>query len=391
MRRLFFALMVIVACSSLLLAQSEETEAAAEPASEPTQQDEMEEASDFVVGLNALNNQIITGLDQLPSRKVIVLPFLDSQGNYSKVSHFLKEQMVTAIVGSQKYQIQNNSELFELISNNNISPMDLGKSEQFQLVKDRYLNVSIVVGSLTDLSKKYAVMSRIIVGSTGNYGGGATVYLRAEEEMAVLMGQHVAQRITATTPSTDTPDDNNAVNNNPSDIKPGLKEIEAPDNNNSSSNSDPNPGAQDNNTTKVLPRQEFTPDVQGKNDLAIYRMGRDMFTRKRFMEAIAYFDKLLELFPESPMADNALYWKGEAKYSTRKWKEAHTIFQQLLDKYPYGNKVPAATLKRGYAEEKLGMLTEAIASMEEVITRFENSEVAVTARRKLQLLRAQVQ
>ena len=386
MRPLFFALLVLAACVNPLLAQSEETEAAAEPVTEPAQQDEMDEASDFVIGLNALNNQILQGLDQLPSRKVIVLPFADSQGNYSKVSHFLKEQMVTAIVGSQKYQIVDNSELFELVTNSNISPLELGKSEQFQLIKDRYLNVSIIVGSLTDLSRKYAVMSRIIVGSTGNYGGGATVYLKAEDELAVLMGQK-----TPTRSATSQPANNQPVNEEQADNKPGLKEIEAPANNNSSSTTATQPPANQDNNTKVLPRQEFTPDVQGKDDLAIYRMGRDMFTRNRFLEAIAYFDKLLELFPDSPMADNALYWKGEAKYSTSKWKEAHIIFQQVLDKYPYGNKVPAATLKRGYAEEKLGMLKEAIASMEEVITRFENSEVAVTARKKLQLLRAQVQ
>lgn len=116
-----------------------------------------------------------------------------------------------------------------------------------------------------------------------------------------------------------------------------------------------------------------------------------MFTKNRFAESIAYFQKLLEKFPDSPLADNALYWVGEANYSTKNWKEAHRVFQQVLDKYPYGNKVPASTLKRGYAEEKLGMLKEAIASMEEVVTRFENSEVAIIARKKLQILKARAQ
>lgn len=387
MRTLFFALLVLIVCNIPLFSQSEGTEAAGQQ----DEQEHIEEASDFVIGLNALNNQIIIGLDQLPSRKVIVLPFIDSQGNYSRVSHFLKEQMVTAITGSLKYQIEDSSELSQMLTNSNISPLELGRSEQFQLIKDRYLNVSIVVGSLTDLGKKYAVMSRIIVGSTGNFGGGATVYLRVEEELAVLLGKKIPERQTA---SDQGQLDNPAAR--AEEEKPGLREIQAPENNDSTSsdtNSELNdkPEVKSDPPVKVLPRQDFVPDVSGKNDLAIYRMGRDMFTSKRFVEAIAYFDKLLELFPESPLADNALYWKGEANYSSSKWQEAHRIFQLVLDKYPYGNKVPASTLKRGYAEEKLGMLKEAIASMEEVITRFENSEVAVIARQKLQLLKAQIQ
>lgn len=392
MRPLFFALLVIMIASGIAMAQSEETEAPATTAPPQGEQDNIEEASDFVVGLNALNNQIINGLDQLPSRKVIVLPFADDQGNYSRVSHFLKEQMVTAIAGSQKYQVEDNSELFELITNNNLSPLDMGKSEAFQLLKDRYLNVSIVVGTLTDLSTKYAVMSRIIVGDTGNYGGGATVYLRVEDELATLMGKKVVRDRTASNPV-----NMEETSESKPETKPGLKEIDAPGTSNTNPVTNANPTTQNSppveqdSAVKVMPRQDFVPDVEGKNDLAIYRVGRDMFTKNRFAESIAYFQKLLEKFPDSPLADNALYWVGEANYSTKNWKEAHRVFQQVLDKYPYGNKVPASTLKRGYAEEKLGMLKEAIASMEEVVTRFENSEVAIIARKKLQILKAQAQ
>ena len=337
------------------------------------------EASDFVVGLHALNSQVIQALDELPTRRVIVLPFPDSNGRYSPMSNFIREQLVTAIAATRKYQIVHNNELLQIAQENNIPPMELGNSIAYRQVASRYVNESIVAGSITDLQKKVAVMSRVIQGRSGEYAGAALVYIRAEDEVAMLLGERQQPKpiMEPESKPVETVDDQQS---GPTETGPDEDQMEPA-------------AAQENpaerkaaDTSPIRP-----PDVSGKSDLAIYRLGRERFTKNQFREAIGYFEQMARKFPESALADNAFYWIGESYYGLKNWQMAYDWFTKVLEEYPYGNKVPSATLKRGYAEEQLGRLDDAIASMEEVLNRFGDSDVADIAKRKLQLLRAEKQ
>ena len=372
------ALLLICSVSAAQSMDAEQTEAD----KRPVDQMRVREASDFVVGLNALNSQIIRALDELPTRRVIVLPFPDFEGKYTQVSAFIREQLITAIVATRKYQIVPNEELMQLAKENDIPPMELGNSEIFKQIANRYENDSIVTGSLTDLQKKMAVMSRIIQGGTGEYAGAALVYIRVEDEIAALLGmdRKEAQKepLQIKTPE----EEGSEAGAEQPDMQPEAQPVEEEE--------EPIPAREEQQTP-----EDTTPirptDVQGKNDLAIYRIGRDMFVKGKYREAIGYFEEVGQRFPESALADNAFYWIGESYYGLKSWQKAVDGFQRVLEEYPYGNKVPAATLKRGYAQEKLGRIDLAIASMEEVINRFGDSDVADIAKRKLQLLRAEKQ
>jgi tol-pal system protein YbgF len=342
--------------------------------------DRIQEASDFVIGLSALNNQIISALDEQPTRRVIVLPFPHMDGRYTIVSSFIREQMVTSLAATRKFHIIHDSSLVDVADQAGIPPMELGNSDAFKQVASQYENDSIVAGTIVDLNRKLAVMARIIQGSNGRYGGGAIVYIRIDDEIASLMTIDRQER--GFKPQLIEPEE---IVRTADDA--GAEATEAAETATETSEPAGDMTAAEVDTTEepvMIPK----PEVGGQGDLAIYRMGHEQFKKERFSEAIGYFEEVVRQYPESALADNAIYWIGEAYYSMKRWEDSRASFQRVLDQYPYGNKVPAATLKRGYAEEKLGRLNDAIASMEEVIKRFEDTDEAELAKRKLQLLRA---
>lgn len=341
-----------------------------------------QEASDFVIGLNALNNQVIQALDQAPTRRVIVLPFADFDGNYTRVSNYLREQLVTALVATRKYQIAENRELLEIARSGGIPPLELGMSEAYRRVAPKLDNVSVIVGAMTDLQTRFAVQVRILTGKTGEYSGGAMVYIRVGDEIASLLDDDRAQY---------RPDlQARAAQRREEQARPVQPETRPTENKpvpqNRQAAERTQPAAKP--LTEELEPQQGLPDIGGQSDLAVYRMGQDHLKRRRYTEAMGYFRALVERYPDSPLADNAIYWTGECYYSQKNWQKALDTFQSVLDLYPYADKVPAATLKRGFALEELGRTGDAIASMEEVIKRFTDSPEARIARDRLQILRA---
>jgi len=334
------------------------------------------QASDFVVGLNALNSQVKSALDVQPTNRVIVVPFKGTDSAYPRVSRFLADQLVTSLVSSGDYSILSGEEFHELLQGNDLSPMNIAGTPEFVRLAAQYENASIVVGTITDLDSKVAIMARIINSQSGQFSGGAMVYIKVADEFAALVDKDRPNMETAA----DEPEtvDKNENADTKADVEAESKEPE----------STANP-VKAKPETQPQQMQMKAPVMEGESAETIYRTAKqEFFDSGNYSEAIVLFERLVERHPDSDYADNAVYWIGESHYSMKQWQSAREQFQRVLDFYPYGNKVPDATMKRGYAEEKLGLLDEAIFSMEEVIRRFGSTSFADRARDKLQRLRA---
>ena len=64
-------------------------------------------------------------------------------------------------------------------------------------------------------------------------------------------------------------------------------------------------------------------------------------------QAVLEFSELMDRFPQHPLASNSQYWIGEAYYRQRDFRQALAEFQKLADVYPQSAQVPEALLKLG--------------------------------------------
>ena len=123
------------------------------------------------------------------------------------------------------------------------------------------------------------------------------------------------------------------------------------------------------------------PQVQDPS--SIYYAAYSDYIKENFDLAIEGFRQFIRNFPDSGLADNSLYWIGECYYAKKKYQDAINTFNELLVKYKDGDKVPAATLKKGYALIEMGRQSEGIAILKELISRFPLSEEASLAQQKI--------
>jgi tol-pal system protein YbgF len=332
-----------------------------------------QEASDFVIGLHALNRQIIDSLEQQPGRRVIVLQFIcDKEGN-EELCSYITDQLVTALAATRKYESVDPAPLAELIKGSGCDPMTLGSNPGFRQSARSFPGITVIAGKVTPLGTRYGVMARMFNAESGRLVGGAQVYLAASLEIATLTGRKFEPATEGEMPRPlAQPEENKPATEEEVAVEPSREEVAE--------------GEPVNEPTAV----ETLPPagLEGRSDKSIYDEAYSDYESGRFTRAVMLFDYVVSKFPESPLADNALYWIAESLYSRKRWAEALTGFQRVQKEYPYGNKVPAALLKVAYTEEKLGHLPEATAALQELVTRFENSAEAELGKRKLQLLRA---
>jgi TolA-binding protein len=70
-------------------------------------------------------------------------------------------------------------------------------------------------------------------------------------------------------------------------------------------------------------------------DEKIMALGKEMEERENFEEAIGYYEKLVQDYPESPLAPEALHYEGKVYANGIKdYEKAISVFNEVIDKYP---------------------------------------------------------
>jgi tol-pal system protein YbgF len=127
--------------------------------------------------------------------------------------------------------------------------------------------------------------------------------------------------------------------------------------------------------------QPLTPDAQG-----LYDRGYTLLHQGRLVDAESTFQRFLQQYPGTDLADNAQYWIGEARYGRDDLRGALAAFRETVARYPTGNKVPDAMLKAGQCLERLDDLDGARVTYREVIDRFGGSAASAVAEERLERL-----
>lgn len=123
----------------------------------------------------------------------------------------------------------------------------------------------------------------------------------------------------------------------------------------------------------------ISADTLYQNALRDYTSGNYALSRQEFSDYIKHF-------PQNDLASNAQFYLGEIAYSQGDYKAAIAAYETVLSHYPQSFKLAASLLKKGMAEEKLGMKTSARRDLRDVIRRFPGSDEAHRAQARLRHL-----
>jgi tol-pal system protein YbgF len=119
---------------------------------------------------------------------------------------------------------------------------------------------------------------------------------------------------------------------------------------------------------------------------ALYDQGYSLYHQGRHVQAEETFERFLEAYSTTDLADNAQYWIGECRLGRNELQAALSAFRDTVRRYPSGNKSPDALLKVGVVMERLGDLDGARMTYAEVARRFPDSAASSRASARLQAL-----
>ncbi|HEX5484055.1 MAG TPA: tol-pal system protein YbgF [Terriglobia bacterium] len=120
------------------------------------------------------------------------------------------------------------------------------------------------------------------------------------------------------------------------------------------------------------------PDPQ-----ALYNSAYQDYTQGQYQLAVQGFQQYLQNYGNTALASNAQFYIGDAYYAQKDYKSAITQYDKCITQYPGGNKVAAATLKKGYALLALGQKTSGERELRSLIRRYPSSHEADLARERL--------
>lgn len=122
---------------------------------------------------------------------------------------------------------------------------------------------------------------------------------------------------------------------------------------------------------------------------ARYQKAFDTLMQRRYADASIAFQQFLQDYPGGRYADNAQYWLAEASYVTRDFGTALAEFNKVLSLYPQSTKVPDALLKIGFILYEQKNWVDARNSLERVTREFPVSGAARLAQQRLDKMRSE--
>lgn len=136
--------------------------------------------------------------------------------------------------------------------------------------------------------------------------------------------------------------------------------------------------------TVSLDGQDVQVDPAEKVD---YDNAMALFRQADFVAAQKSLDAFVTRYSASAYVPSALFWLGNAQYANKAYKDAMANFQKLLNMAPSHPRAPEATLAISNVQIELKDLKGARKTLDELIKTYPSSETAATARDRLGRLR----
>ena len=127
---------------------------------------------------------------------------------------------------------------------------------------------------------------------------------------------------------------------------------------------------------------------KGSSPSDLFAQATADYQRGQFDLARQGFQEYVDTYPKSEVADDAAYWVGECFAAQKKPREAIASWERLFKLFPESDKAPAAHLKKGLAHLDLGEKAQAIVELQFVVHEYPRSDEAKSARQRLRTLGA---
>ena len=127
--------------------------------------------------------------------------------------------------------------------------------------------------------------------------------------------------------------------------------------------------------------------VTDGGDQKAYNAAFSLMKQGDYTRAASSFRSFLQKYPNSPLGGNAQYWIAESSYLVRNYKLALTEFEKVMSEHPNSRKVPDAMLKTGYCQYELKNYSKAHDILTEITQRYTGTQVALSAKSRLALMK----
>jgi tol-pal system protein YbgF len=118
----------------------------------------------------------------------------------------------------------------------------------------------------------------------------------------------------------------------------------------------------------------------------LYSNGLRDITSGKYDLASSEFQDYLKYYGDTDLASNAQFYLGEIAYSQKKFDQAVAEYEKVLNNYPKSFKLAPARLKKGMALIELNQKTAGVRELREVVKRYPGTEEDRRARAKLKEL-----
>jgi len=127
-----------------------------------------------------------------------------------------------------------------------------------------------------------------------------------------------------------------------------------------------------------------TPAPEPQTEKALYDQAYMDLVNGRYSAAASGFRGVLSKYPEGEWGDNSRYWLGETYYVERKFDEARAQFEAIVEHSPESPKLAEAHLKLGFVLQEQGEVGAAKSRLQSVVEEFPDSTASLLAQRRLQ-------
>jgi tol-pal system protein YbgF len=125
------------------------------------------------------------------------------------------------------------------------------------------------------------------------------------------------------------------------------------------------------------------PAASPADEQALYSRALEEIRARNFASAVEMLRNLASTFPDGVLADNTQHWLGEAYYNLQDYDQAAAAFLGVTTRWPDSRKVPDALLMLGSTQAKQNKLPAARATLQQVITKYPDSDAAKKATERL--------
>jgi TolA-binding protein len=113
-----------------------------------------------------------------------------------------------------------------------------------------------------------------------------------------------------------------------------------------------------------------------------YEAARKLYEEKKYRQAAAIFEKLVQSGGDKSLLDNCQYWVGECYYGINYYNQAIVEFEKVFT-YSDTDKYDDSQLKLGFCYLRIGNVDRAKSELEKLIVNYPESEYVQRAREYL--------